>query len=362
MKILIATDSFKGTATAQEISAAIQVGWLKVRPADNVRLHPMADGGEGSADVLHGAQPGWTTVPVDEGDASAVILTSSNGTAFIELAKFCGFDPDYSTPPMSASTRKLGTAIRWALEHSAQEIIIALGGSATSDGGAGILSELGVRFTDRYGHDIPDGAAGILVVAHLDATNMQSLPPRGVTLLCDVSAPLTGARGAALSYGRQKGLTPQQVQDLDSAFHHYATLLGLDPTLAGLGAAGGSAAGLFFWGAAITGGAHEIARLTGLRERIGWADLVITGEGEFDNQSGEGKVVGVVSQRAAAQHTKVALIAGRISTATDTFAESVSLERLAGGLEESMADPLSWAQRAGHALALRVTESFETLN
>lgn len=372
-RIVIAPDSFKGSATAAEVAAALGEGWRSVRPGDEIVLLPMADGGEGTLDAFAGAVPGAQRMPVTvtgpEGtvvEASWLLLpgagSAPGGTghiAIVELASTCGIELlGDRRRPMRASTFGLGEAIAAALRFEnagggISRLIIGIGSSASTDGGAGLLTALGARFMDAAGRPIAHGGRGLADLAAADLSGLRPLPPGGVTVLSDVTNPLLGAHGAAAVFGPQKGATPDDVAQLDAGLARLAALLGLDPELPGSGAAGGAGAGLLAWGATLAPGAHAVAELIGLPQAVAGASIVITGEGSFDTQSAAGKVPAFVAALAAEADVPAALVAGRIADGAPVarFTNAISLTDLAGSAEASLADPVHWLKVAGARLA-----------
>ena len=200
----------------------------------------------------------------------------------VELASTSGIELLGSPPklrPWDADTRGFGEAIAAALSHGVSRLLLGIGSSASTDGGAGMLTALGARFTDAAGRPIAPGARGLATVAHADLRDLAPLPPGGVTVLTDVTSPLLGPRGAAAVFGPQKGAAPGDIPLLDTALARLAELLGGDPDVPGSGAAGGTGFGLLAWGARLVPGAEAVAKLIDLPERIAAASLVITGEG-----------------------------------------------------------------------------------
>jgi glycerate kinase len=367
-RILIAPDSFKGSADADAVSRAIATGWSAVRPGDDVGTLPLADGGEGTVDAFlagaAGAEPRTTTVEGPDGRAVearwALVPGPGGGTAVVEVAQTSGLGLLDRLMPLDAHTRGLGQLIAAALRDGATRIVVGLGGSATSDGGAGALEALGARFLTVDGRPVPPGNAGLAAVTDVHLDRLAPAPPHGVTLLTDVRNPLLGARGAARVFGPQKGATPSQVEGLEANLAHFlrqVTRMRPDAVdLAeseGAGAAGGTGFGLLLWGAEVRPGADEVGRLLGLPEAVRDADLVITGEGRFDEQTREGKVVSHVAALASAAGTPVSLVAGVVETAPDAFTDVAELRTLAGSAEASYADAVQWARRAGELLASR---------
>ena len=198
--------------------------------------------------------------------------------------------------PFAAHTRGLGQAIGAVLDEGVSRVLVGLGGSATTDGGAGALAALGARFTGRSGADVADGNTGLATIEAVDLGALRPLPEGGVVLLTDVRSPLLGERGAARVFGPQKGASPGDVEQLDRNLAHFVQRLAerapeadLLSTRPGAGAAGGTALGLTLWGATITAGADEVAVRLGLRESVADADLVITGEGRYDEADRRGQ-------------------------------------------------------------------------
>jgi glycerate kinase len=363
-RVVIAPDSFKGSIPAPEAAAAIAAGWRSVAPDDELRLIPLADGGEGTAAAIAAADPGaaWHVVDgvrgPDDRPVDARWAALSDGTGIVELAESSGLPLMRVPSPRSAHTYGLGQVIADALDHGATRLVVALGGSASTDGGTGALTALGARFLDAGGAPLPPGGDVLVALDRVDLTGLRPPPPGGVTALTDVSTPLYGPDGAAAVFAPQKGATPEDVEALDAGLMRLATLLGGDPTAPGAGAAGGTGYGLAIWGATLVPGAATVAALVGLPAAVARADLVITGEGRFDATSRAGKVVGHVLDLAGkvagpvlgrAGRTPVAIVAGQV--AAPTGGPVIALADLAGSVEAALADPLRWLHRAGAALA-----------
>ncbi|MFC8680272.1 glycerate kinase [Microbacterium ureisolvens] len=365
--VLIAPDSFKGTIGAAAAAEALAVGWTRERPDDPVRLMPMADGGEGTVDAFAAAVPAARRIPVTvsgpEGtpvEASWVLLPPTpdapDGTAVVELANTSGIELLGTPPrlrPFDAHTRGFGEAIAAALDHGVSRLVLGIGSSSSTDGGAGMLIALGARFTDAEGRAIADGARGLARVAAADLSELAPLPPGGVTVLSDVTNPLLGRRGAAAVFGPQKGAGVDDVPVLDAALARLATLLEADTDAAGAGAAGGTGFGLLAWGARLVPGSAAVAELVGLHAAVAAASVVVTGEGSYDGQSAAGKVPAHVGAVAASAGVPVGLVAGRIAADADAsgFAATASLTDLAGSGEAAMADAARWLVEAGAQLA-----------
>jgi glycerate kinase len=353
MRVVIAPDSFKGTIEAPAAAAALATGWRSVRPGDELVQAPMADGGEGTLDAIAAASPEARRVPVrvpgpDDRPVDAAFLLRPDGTAVVELAATSGITLLDPLRPLHAHTRGFGAAIAAALDAGATALLLSIGGSASTDGGAGALRQLGARFLDDRGREVEDGAAGLLHVETADLSALRHLPPRGVRVLTDVVSPLLGPDGAAVVYGPQKGATPADVPVLEAALARFAALLPADSSTPGAGAAGGTGFGLLAWGAVLVPGATEVAAAIGLPAAITGADLVVTGEGRFDGQSTQGKVAHIV--RILAAGVPVALVAGAVDADPFGYAATVSLTDLVGR-EASFADPAAALRLAGVALA-----------
>lgn len=369
MRVVIAPDSFKGTLTSVEVAERIAEGWRSERPADELVLKPMADGGEGTLDAFAGAVPGARRMPVrvtgPDGrlvDTSWLLLPSSDaaprGTALVELACTSGLTLLDRLRPFAADTFGFGEAIAAALDHGVDRLLLALGGSASTDAGLGVLVALGARVLDVDGQPIGRGNDGLHALATVDAHGIRALPPGGVTVLADVTSPLLGPGGAAAVFGPQKGAdSPKAVARLEAGLARAADVLPIDPATPGSGAAGGTAFGLLAWGALAGGavtlepGSVAVAEAVELAAAIAAAGLVVTGEGRFDTQSSRGKVVGAVAALAASAGVPVALVAGDIAAATDGFSDAVSLSRLAGDAATARAGAAHWARAAGASLA-----------
>lgn len=331
MKVVIATDSFKGSASAGDLSLWIKEGWLSVRPHDEILCLPMADGGEGSRQVI---------------EASARNL---KGAAVIELAEICGITKYSTLDPLGAHTYELGVAIRDAIEAGAKKIILCVGGSASTEAGIGALRALGAKFLDKSGNEIPLGGAGLTQLDAIDFTGLIAGPQDGIIIFSDVTNPLTGKNGAAYVFGPQKGASVEQVELLDEALFNLVRVSGF-PETAGSGAAGGTTYGFqLAYDAEVKSGSYEIAQLIGLPDAIASADLVITGEGRYDSQSLQGKVVSTVVSLAG--QTPVAYIVGDKGIEFPEGSKGISLTDLAGSSEVAKKESRQWVTESGIKLA-----------
>ena len=371
MRVVVAPDSFKGSLDAAAAASAIGTGWRAVRPLDEVLLAPQADGGEGTLDAIAAAVPGAALVvvgPVTGPDGRPVQgrwLRLPDGTAVVELALSSGLPLMGALDPLGATTRGLGEVISAALSAGAHALVIGLGGSASTDGGAGALRALGLELFDADNTPLPDGGAALARLRRVDASRMRPAPLGGVRLLSDVSAPLRGPSGAAAVFGPQKGATPEQVLELDAALARWASQMENVPvvkdspwnleraaTTPGSGAAGGTGYGfLAMWGAAIESGSAAIAELTGLVAAAASADVLITGEGRFDATSLSGKVTGNALSLPTQPDARRALVAGSLAMPAPAGVWAMSLVELAGSREDALDDPERWLFAAGMAAA-----------
>lgn len=361
--IVFAPDSFKGTATATAAATALAAGWASERAGDTLVQLPMADGGEGTIDAFERAVPGSVRVPVtvdgpDDRPVTAAWLRLPDGTAVVELASTSGITLLDSRRVHTAHTRGFGQAIAAALDGGAEHLLLAVGGSASTDGGAGMLEALGARFSDSAGRPIESGNAGLQELVSVDYSGLRPLPAGGALVLCDVTNPLLGSLGGAAVFGPQKGASPEDVPVLEAGLARLAELLREvsastpDHSTPGAGAAGGCAFGLIAWGATLVAGSRTVAATVGLAGAIRNADAVVTGEGSFDDQSAAGKVVSQILGESAGTDCRVLLVAGRVSAPTTAFADFRSLSDLAGSGEVAMADTVKWLQTAGASLAV----------
>lgn len=369
MRVVIAPDSLKGSATAAQAARAIAEGWLSIHPDDDLVLAPMADGGEGTVDAVAAALPAAearrtrvtgpaSAVGVRDIDARWLLLPAGadgSRTALVELAEASGLLLLESPAPLTAHTLGFGQLIVATLEAGADRLLLAIGGSCSTDGGAGALRALGARLLDAEGEPAPLGNVGLVQLSTADLTELRKVPPGGAVVLSDVDNPLLGERGAVGVFGPQKGLTASLAPEAEHALSHWVDTLGpAARALAereGAGAAGGTGFGMLAWGATITSGARAIAETIGLPAAIAGADLVITGEGRFDGQSAGGKAPVEVARLAAAAGVPCALVAGSIEAPTTGFAAAHALAELAGSTAAAIADPLPSLHRAGALLA-----------
>ncbi|SDR82566.1 glycerate kinase [Microterricola viridarii] len=362
--VVIAPDSFKGTLSAADAARALADGWDSVRPGDELRLMPMADGGEGTLDAFAMAVPGGIRMPVTvQGpdnlpvQAEWLLLPGENGgTGVVELANTSGLTLLDPLRPLDAHTLGFGQAIAAALDHGVHRLLLALGGSSSSDGGAGALTALGAFFTDATGRPIRLGNRGLGQLARARLDGLRPLPPGGAQILSDVDNPLLGPRGAAAVFGPQKGANPDQVEGIESGLRRLARLLPGRTDTPGAGAAGGTGFGLLHWGATILPGAAAVGQAMRLPDAVAAASVVITGEGRFDSQSAAGKVPAHLAGLAADAGIPALLVAGAIEAQSGGFAGALSLTELAGSPAAALAEPAHWLREAGRRLAQSLTD------
>lgn len=343
LTVVIAPDSFGGALDSVAVSAAIAAGWSRARPDDELLRRPMADGGEGTlaavADALGEAAERRSVETTDAlgrpVTADWLLLDGGRG-AFIEMAAASGLArlaPDERTPVNArrASSRGTGGVIRAALDAGVERITIGLGGSATTDGGSGLLRALGVRLLGRDG-DLPEGGAGLAMIDRIDASDLDPrLAAVQLVVASDVTNPLCGPRGAAATYGPQKGADPAAVEALDAALARFGLATEqatgrLVADLPGAGAAGGTTAGLLgFTDATVRPGVEVVAELVGLAGALETADLVITGEGRADEQTLQGKTAIGVATLARPRGTPVVLLCGALGPGAEALDAAMAL-------------------------------------
>ncbi|WP_122415188.1 glycerate kinase [Pseudomonas viridiflava] len=324
MKIVIAPDSFKDSLSAQAVADAIASGLAEVWPDAELVKCPMADGGEGTVEaVLDACEGQWMSAqvsgPLGDSVAAQWGWLAQSRTAIIEMAMASGLQllTLKQRDACLTSTEGTGQLISAALDAGAQRVILAIGGSATNDGGSGMLSALGARFLDRNDQPLPRGGRALTDLARID---LSDLDPRlanvRVEIAADVDNPLCGPTGASHIFGPQKGASPDQVLALDAALAHFADhsalTLGRDlRDSPGSGAAGGMGfAAKAYLNASFRAGIEVVADLTGLEQALVGADLVITGEGRFDAQTLRGKTPLGVARVAQRQRVPVIVLAG----------------------------------------------------
>ncbi|PKQ23757.1 MAG: glycerate kinase [Actinobacteria bacterium HGW-Actinobacteria-5] len=371
MKVVLAPDSFKESMSAAQAVAAMARGVRTVLPDAECVEVPMADGGEGTADALVAALGGqWRTVASTDalGRPIEAAYGLSGGLAVVEVAAAVGIGLVAPAERDVARSSSLGVAdlIRDALGAGATRLVVGLGGSATTDGGAGLLAGLGVRWLDADGNALSPTPAGLAALDHADVSGLDPrLAAVAIELACDVTNPLLGTEGAAAVFGPQKGATPGQVPVLDATLARIADALvaaGLPDVrdLPGSGAAGGLGAAFLALGARMRRGVEVVAEAAHLEEAVAGADLVLTGEGSLDRQTLSGKTPAGVADVAARHGVPVIAFAGRLGEGSEEllgrgFAAVVSITTGPCDLATALAQGPANLERAV-ATALRLTQ------
>ena len=367
MKIIAAFDSFKGSLSAQEACEIARKAIRFVRPDCDVVLKPMADGGEGTVAAIRSALVSrWIPVQVTGPLPRRLVKAGfawfpSRRIALIEMASASGLTllRHNELNPLKTTTYGTGMLIDAAIQKGARRIWLAVGGSATVDGGVGAALALGWKFLDDAGREIGLGGEELERIADIVTPVSKKLPPMDV--LCDVENPLTGKNGAARVYGPQKGATPRMVEQLDKGLRHLSRLieskLGKRINISGGGAAGGLAAGaVAFFNARLVSGIEMVMEVCRLREELKDADWVITGEGSFDEQSLHGKVVSGVLRAARVQGVRIAVVAGSVRILRARYRRAgvqiaVSLREQGMSLARSIAEARTLLHRRVRELA-----------
>ncbi len=332
--MLVAADKFKGSLTAVEVAERVTAGLRRVVPDLAVEALPVADGGDGTvaAAVAAGFERREVRVAGPLGDEVTAAYALREGTAVVEMAEASGLQrlPEGVLAPLTSSTYGSGELLRAALDAGARTIVFGVGGSATTDGGAGMLSALGARFLDGAGEPVAPGGGGL---ADLASADLSGLDPRlsevELVLASDVDNPLTGPKGAPAVYGPQKGASPQDVGTLDAALGHFAKVLEGTETVGaraaeyaaspGAGAAGGIGFGAMLLGARFRPGIEVMLDVLGFAPALERADLVITGEGSLDEQTLHGKAPAGVASAARAAGKEVVAVCGRLALAPEVL-------------------------------------------
>ncbi|GAB1338736.1 glycerate kinase [Streptomyces sp. E-15] len=332
-RVLIAADKFKGSLTAVQVAERVTAGLRRVVPDLRVEALPVADGGDGTVDaaVAAGFERREVRVTGPLGREVTAAFALRDGTAVVEMAEASGLQrlPAGVFAPLTASTYGSGELLRAALDAGARTIVFGVGGSATTDGGAGMLAALGARFLTEDGEPVPPGGGGLAELARAD---LSGLDPRlssvELVLASDVDNPLTGPKGAPAVYGPQKGASPEDVAALDAALAHFAKVLEAEagPRAAeyaaspGAGAAGGIGYGALLLGARFRPGIEVMLDVLGFAPALERASLVITGEGSLDEQTLHGKAPAGVAAAARAAGKEVVAVCGRLALSAEALA------------------------------------------
>lgn len=333
----MAPASFKGSCTASEAGEAIRRGFVRVLPSAEVRIVPLADGGEGTADALRLALGGRDRAALVTGPLGSEtvparwVVLEEGGTAVVETARACGLPlvPEPRRDPMVTTSAGVGELIREALAAGCRRVLVGLGGSATVDGGLGAMRALGVSLLDAQGRPVPPGGRGLLALERIDPSGLDPrLKATDVVGLADVDNPLLGPEGAALVFGPQKGADARTVEVLEGGLANLARVarrdlgLGFDlGSVPGGGAAGGLGAALIaFLGAKLVSGIDYVMEAAGLPRLVAWCDLVVTGEGRLDSQSRRGKACSGVARLARSHGRPVVAVVGAVGGEDDLVA------------------------------------------
>lgn len=321
-KIIIAPDSYKNALSAPAVAQALARGWKQAAGDDEILLMPMADGGEGTLDALAascgGKRSSGTFTGFDRQKHTAQTLLLPDGiTGLVELAQTAGIELAGPNPAPFGTTYGVGEQIRQLLDRNCRKIIVGLGGSVTTDGGAGLAQALGVRFYTRDNQELPPGIGGndLQKIARVDLRKLDSrLKHTEVLMATDVRNFLTGQQGAARLFSPQKGASPTQVELLEQNLTHFSSILGDPGETPGDGAAGGAGYGLrVFIGGKQISGAELLLDLADFNRKLIGASLVITGEGRSDRQTVLGKLPSAVANRAERTKVPVFLVSGAVA-------------------------------------------------
>ncbi|MDZ7277520.1 glycerate kinase [Pantoea eucrina] len=357
MKIVIAPDSYKESLSALAVATAIEAGFREIFPAAEFVKIPVADGGEGTVEAMVAATQGQiirltVTGPLGQPVDAFYGLSGDAHTAFIEMAAASGLElvPAAQRNPLITTSFGTGELIKNALDRGVGHIIIGIGGSATNDGGAGMMQALGARLLDAQDRQIGFGGGALPALVRIDIAQLDARLARcRIEVACDVTNTLIGEKGASAIFGPQKGATPERVAQLDRALAHFAQIIQRDLDrdvldIAGGGAAGGMGAALHaFCQAELRRGIEIVTEALGLAEQVEDADLVITGEGRIDSQSINGKVPIGVAQVAKRFDKPVIGIAGSLTADVGVVHEHgldavYSVLFSVGTLEEALAN------------------------
>ena len=363
MNVLVAPDKFKGSLTAPEVASAVAAGIADVRPDVAVRALPVADGGDGTVDAAVAA--GFRRVRVPVRGPTGRLVTASyavrGDTAVVELAEASGLHRLPGSPePLTATSAGTGDLIVAAVRAGCRRVVLGVGGSACTDGGAGMLTALGVRLLDDSGRDLPPGGAALSRLARLDLSELDPmLSEVDIELASDVDNPLFGLSGAAFVYGPQKGASPDDVELLDEALRHWASVVGPEfASRPGAGAAGGVGyAAMAVLGARMRPGIALLMELLGFDDALAGATLVVTGEGSLDRQTLSGKAPAGVARAASDKGIPCVAVSGRcqlssVDLAGAGIAAAYALTDLEPDPARCMADAGPLLRRLAHRVAV----------
>ncbi|WP_246212235.1 glycerate kinase [Streptomyces abyssomicinicus] len=340
-RVLIAADKFKGSLTAVQVAERVAAGLRQVAPGVTTASLPVADGGDGTvaAVVAAGFELREARVTGPVGNPVTAAFAVRGDTAVVEMAEASGLQrlPGGTLAPLTASTHGSGELLRAALDAGARTVVFGVGGSATTDGGAGMLAALGARLLDADGKELGPGGGALAALASVDLSGLDPRVADGtveLVLASDVDNPLTGPFGAAAVYGPQKGASPEDVAALDAALGRYAAVLehAVGPRARGLaqapgaGAAGGLGFAALLLGARFRAGIEVLLEAVGFAAELERADLVITGEGSLDAQTLRGKAPAGVATAAAAAGVPVVAVCGRLALSPEEL-RAAGIER-----------------------------------
>ena len=369
MKAVVAVDSFKGSLTSLEAGNAVERGILSACPDADVTVLPLADGGEGTIDSIAPYIGGITknltvTGPLGKPVEASYIYEPLSRTAYIEMAKAAGLTllKEDERDPYLTTTYGVGELMKDAVLNGAEKLVICIGGSATNDGGAGMLQALGARFRDKNGNEIKLGAIGLKDLYKADLSWL-ICKDKKIIAASDVTNPLCGPDGASFVYGPQKGASQKSCEEMDSWLKNYAELTGFDPYEKGTGAAGGMSFALKnILGAELRSGAEIVTDITGLEELIRECDIVITGEGRIDRQTLNGKAPYKVMQAGVKYGKPVIGICGITG---DGYEECIKagFTKIAPLIHPSMetSEAIKSVEETAEALLLQQAESFHQI-
>jgi glycerate 2-kinase len=370
VRVVVAPDKFKGSLTAPEVAAAVRRGLLVFRPGADIVELPMADGGDGTVDVAVAA--GWQPVEAEAtgptGQPVRATYAWRGREAVVELADVVGLRrlPSTGPDPLGASTYGLGTVLRCAVERGARRIIVGVGGSASTDGGAGMLQALGVHLLDDAGVELRRGGGPLRELATVDVTGLdRRFREVDLVIASDVDNPLLGPSGAAAVYGPQKGASAIEVRGLEAGLSRMARVVA-DATgrdfaeMPGSGAAGGASFGaMAVLGARLEPGIELMLDLVGFADVVPGAALVVTGEGSLDSQTLRGKVPVGVARAAAEYGTPVVAVTARCSVGQDQLeVAGISAAYSLSDLEQDRDRSIEQAAPLLERLAMRVAKEW----
>lgn len=371
MRVVIATDKFKGSLSAARVAEHLAAGLIAANSRVMVEALAIADGGEGTVDAALGAgfAPHRVTVSGPTGQPVDAVIAVRGREAVIEMAAASGLAvlPGGIPDALGATSRGTGQLIRAALDRGCTRIVLGVGGSACTDGGAGLLTGLGAGLLDDHGRELPPGGAALAQLAKVDLSGLDPrLHSSQIILASDVDNPLLGPTGAAAVFGPQKGADPEDARRLDTALTHYVTILegeiGPAAVHAAAWAGSGAAGGVGYAAMAVLGALREpgidvVQELTGLAARINGAGLVITGEGSLDEQSLSGKAPIGVARTASRAGVPVVAVCGRTTLdehqlADAGFVRTYSLMQIQPDLAQCMSDAAALLERVGAAIGM----------